>query len=104
MTDLPGTISWFKRVPLGRVDAYRILGWVAESVAPSHHDVHCVLMRYGRPVAADAEPPIPIGRPRVVRKIYPAPMTRWVLGHADDGACRAGGRRARPDTSRRVSP
>ncbi len=79
MTDLPGTISWFKRVPLGRVDAYRILGWVAESVAPSHHDVHCVLMRYGRPVAADAEPPIPIGRPRVVRKIVrirPAPQFR----------------------------
>ncbi len=76
-SDLPGTISWFKRVPPGWVEAYRIVGWVVEPVAPSHHDAHCVLMRYGGQVAADAKPPVPKSKPRLVRKSYAAPTRTW---------------------------
>ncbi len=75
--DLPGTITWFKREPPSKVAMFEVVGWVVEPVAPSHHDVHCVMMRYGGSVAAGAEPPIPIGRPRVVAKHHPAPMRRW---------------------------
>ena len=74
---LPGKVSWFKRVPPGWVEAYRIVGWTVEPVAPSHHDAHCVLMRFGGEVAADATPPIPRSKPRLVRKNYPGPMRRW---------------------------
>ena len=74
--DLPGIIAWFKRVPPGWVDAYRIVGWVIEPVAPSHHDAHCVIMRYGGTLAAEANPPIPKTSLPVMRKTYPTLMRR----------------------------
>ncbi len=75
--DLPGAISWFKRVPHSKVEVFEVAGWLVEPVAPSHHDIHCVLMRFGGKGDPENAPPMPVGKPRVVRKSYPGPSRRW---------------------------
>ena len=74
---LPGAISWFKRVPHLMVEAFIVAGWVVEPVAPSHHDAHCVLMRFGGKGDPDNAPRMPVGKPRVVRRPYTEPPRRW---------------------------
>ena len=76
-SDLADTVSWFKRVTPSMVEAFQIAGWVVEPVAPSHHDAHCVLMRFAGKGDPENAPRMPVGKPRVVRKSYPPLMRRW---------------------------
>ncbi|RYC29184.1 hypothetical protein D3273_25300 [Lichenibacterium minor] len=76
-SDLPGKVTWFKRVTPSMVEAFQIAGWAVEPVASSHHDAHCVLMRFTGKGDPENAPRMPVGRPRVVRKSYPVPSRRW---------------------------
>ena len=86
-SDLADTVSWFKRVTPSMVEAFQIAGWVVEPVAPSHHDAHCVLMRFAGKGDPENAPRMPVGSRVWCGRAIRLPCGDGASSHAEVHGC-----------------